>query len=86
MEFKATIKNKIGINAKPALVLTATAAAFRCDIKLIWKDKEADLKSILNVMSLGVKAGDEVTVVAKGDDESEAIEAVKQSMIDTGLI
>ena len=39
-----------------------------------------DLKRILGVMGLGVKAGEEVTISADGEDEAAAIEALEAFM------
>jgi phosphocarrier protein len=62
-EHTLAIANKIGLHARPAALLVKTAAAFKSDIALIKTDgKTVSAKSMLAVMSAGVKAGDTITV------------------------
>jgi phosphocarrier protein HPr len=70
------ITNKIGLHARPAALLVKTAAAFKSDIALVKGDKSVSAKSMLAVMSAGIKAGDTITVRAAGEDEVEALAAV----------
>ncbi|MDT8901715.1 HPr family phosphocarrier protein [Anaeroselena agilis] len=70
------ITNKIGLHARPAALLVKTAAAYKSDITLVKGDKSVNAKSMLAIMSAGVKAGDAVTVRAAGEDEEQALEAV----------
>lgn len=79
-DFRYTIKDQQGIHARPAGVLVKVAAAFPCDIKIAKGEKSVDLKRILGVMSLGVKCGEEIIITAEGDQEAEAIEAVKKCL------
>lgn len=72
-EFKYVITDPQGIHARPAGVLVKQAAGYACQV-LIGKDgKEVDAKRIMGVMSLGVKAGMEVTVKCDGEGEDTAI-------------
>ncbi|NMA84721.1 MAG: HPr family phosphocarrier protein, partial [Epulopiscium sp.] len=41
-----------------------------------------DGKRLLSVMALGVKQGDEITVIAEGVDEAEAIHAIRKLFYD----
>lgn len=43
-----------GIHARPATLLVQAASKFNADVKLTYKDKAVNLKSIMGVMSLGV--------------------------------
>lgn len=73
------IRLEMGIHARPAGLLVRQASAFLCDIKIINRNtgEEADLKRIMAVMALGVKKGDRIEIVAKGEDETEAITALE---------
>jgi phosphocarrier protein len=71
-----TIKNSIGLHARPAAIFVKKANEFISDIKILKDGKEANAKSIINVMSLGAVKGSEISLQAKGDDESEALEAL----------
>ena len=58
-EFKYTIKDELGIHARPAGLLVKEAAAFPCKVAIEKGGKEVDAKRILGVMGLGVKDGDQ---------------------------
>lgn len=74
-----------GIHARPATLLVQTASKFSSDINLEYKEKSVNLKSIMGVMSLGVGQGSDVTILAEGSDEVEAIEAISETMKKEGL-
>lgn len=74
-----------GIHARPATLLVQTASKFQSEIELIYNDKAVNLKSIMGVMSLGVSKGSDVTITVEGDDEDEAMAAIKETMVNEGL-
>lgn len=75
-EAKVTINNKVGLHARPVAMLVSEAAKFKSDIIIKKGEKEANLKSLLAVLSLGVSGGEEIIIKVNGEDESEALEAV----------
>ena len=79
-KFDYTIKDEIGIHARPAGLLVKTAAKFASEITLTnnKNKKSADAKKLFSVMGLGVKSGDTVTVSAEGEDENEAAKGMKE--------
>jgi phosphocarrier protein len=80
-EATTTIENKTGIHARPASVFVQKASSFKSKVQLKAKGKTVDAKSILMIMSMGLVKGTEVTIVADGPDEKDAVAALKQ-MID----
>ncbi len=86
MEFKAIIKDPIGLHARPASIIVQAAGKFKSDLSIKNGDKTGNLKSIMSVMSLGAKNGSEITIIAEGDDASEALEAIKKAMQDSEFI
>ena len=74
-----------GIHARPATILVQTASNFKADIKLEYKGKSVNLKSIMGVMSLGVGQGADVTISAEGDDADEAMKSITETMTKEGL-
>ncbi|MBQ4416106.1 MAG: HPr family phosphocarrier protein, partial [Butyrivibrio sp.] len=42
----------------------------------------ANAKSTLSVLGSGVKCGDEITIVCRGDDEKEALQAIVEAIED----
>lgn len=76
-QFKVTAET--GIHARPATLLVQTATKFKSQLKLQYQGSSVDLKSIMGVMSLGVGQNAEVTVIAEGTDEKNAIEAIDKA-------
>ncbi len=76
--FDYTVKDELGIHARPAGLLVRSASTFKSSITLKKGDKEADLKRLFAVMGLSVKKADTVTVIINGEDEDEALKAIKQ--------
>jgi len=82
-----TIKNPHGLHARPGAILVHTAKKFTSDIQLTNLDgsgKTANAKSLMKVMTLGVKLGDKLQFTARGEDAEQALVAIGQA-IDAGL-
>ncbi|SFG05429.1 phosphocarrier protein [Lachnospiraceae bacterium C7] len=77
-EFKYTIKDEMGIHARPAGLFVKEAAKFPCNVTITKDGKEVDAKRIFGVMSLGVKCGQEITLKTDGDQEDEAISSLSK--------
>lgn len=71
-----TIINKLGLHARAAAKLVATASDFESSVQIRRNDRKVDAKSIMPVMMLAASKGTEVELIADGPDESEAIEAL----------
>lgn len=77
---KVVLNNKLGLHARPASILVKTSTQFSAQIKLIKDNKEANLKSILSILLLKVKDGEEVIIEADGIDEAEALRRIVELM------
>ena len=75
-EAEVTIVPEEGLHARPAAEFVKTAKGYSSDIKVSKDGKEANAKSSLNLMSLGAKQGDKLTIRAEGEDEEEAVDAL----------
>ncbi len=69
-----TICNKLGLHARAAAKLVATAGHYCCHIELIKGDKHVNGKSIMSVMMLAAAQGTELELTADGEDEVKAME------------
>ena len=81
------VKNKTGLHARPASDFVHAASKFSSKIKIRRageEDEEVDAKSIIFLLSLGLCQGEEVEIIAKGDDEQEAVDALI-ALIDSGF-
>ena len=75
--FTYTITDPVGIHARPAGDLVATAKKFASDITIEANGKSAKAKKLIALMGLGVKQGMEITVRAEGADEDAAAEGLE---------
>lgn len=65
-----------GIHARPATALLKLTKTFRSSFCLKKEEKLIPLKSMLNILALGAKYGDSISVIIEGDDESDAAFAI----------
>ena len=74
-QFNYTIKDEVGIHARPAGMLAKTAKGFQSEI-LIEKDgKSVNATKLMMLMGMGIKCGDTVTIT--GEDEEAACSAMQ---------
>jgi len=71
-----TLPAGVALHARPAALFVRTAMRFRSKIVVAANGREADAKSILNVLGLGATAGTTLRVRAEGDDAAEALDAL----------
>lgn len=67
-----------GLEARPVAVLVQKASMHESTIYIHAEGKKVNAKSIMGMMSLGLNMGEEVTVVAEGEDETAAIESIEK--------
>ena len=70
------VTNATGIHARPASLFLANAGKFTSDIKVSKNDKSCNAKSLLGLLSLGINKDSEITIIAEGADEKEAVAAL----------
>ena len=76
VEKKITIKNRAGIHARPAALIVQTANEYDSQIFFEKEDNRVNGKSIMGIITLGAGYNTTLKVVADGEDESEAVEAI----------
>jgi phosphocarrier protein HPr len=76
MEKVFTVKNPSGLHARPATMLVQKASSFPCEVTIVKGDKNINAKSIMGVMSLGIRQGEQLKVITNGEQEQEALNAV----------
>ena len=80
----AMVNNQTGLHLRPAGILCRTAMLYKSHIALTFGTTTANAKSVLSVLSAGVKAGDVVEITCEGEDEQEAMEAMVK-LFESGL-
>lgn len=71
-----TIVNSIGLHARPATFFIQKANSYKSSIWVEKEDRRVNAKSLLGVLSLGVVKGMSVTLIADGNDESDALDGL----------
>lgn len=71
-----TIKLASGLEARPVAMLVQVASQYESSVYLETEGKRVNAKSIMGMMSLGLDAGEVVTVTADGNDEENALEGM----------
>ena len=76
--FQYKIQDEIGIHARPAGLLVKEAKKYGSKIRIKVNAKEAEATKLMAIMSLGVKNGQTVEVIAEGEDEECALEGMQR--------
>lgn len=76
--FSYTIKDEIGLHARPAGLLAKKAKEFSSSIMIEKGGKSVSATKLMMLMGLGIRRGDTVTVTINGADENEAVEAMAE--------
>lgn len=81
---KLEVVNPSGLHLRPAGLLCQTSMKFKSSVEILAGSKQINAKSVLSVMTCGVRCGDSIEVRCSGEDEDAALEAVCH-LIETGL-
>jgi len=71
-----TIVNRLGMHARPAMILAETAQEYDSDITIrrLDQDNLVDAKSIMQLMMLAATKGTELEIKAKGSDADTSVD------------
>lgn len=72
------IKLEKGLEARPVAMLVQVASQFESTVYINAQDRKVNAKSIMGMMSLGLASGEQVTVVAEGNDENLAVDEIEK--------
>ena len=79
-----TIKNSVGLHARPATFFIQKANTFKSSIWIEKDERRVNAKSLLGVLSLGIAKGMVVSIIADGQDENAAVTELVE-LVQTGL-
>ena len=68
------VTSQLGIHLRPAGAMCDAAIKFDSNISFEY----ANAKSVISILASGVKCGDEITLIADGSDEEEALKTVSE--------
>lgn len=73
------LKNETGLHARPASELVKIANKFKSNIEIKVGEKIANAKSILAIMSLGIKTNTNIEIECEGEDEEIALKEIVEA-------
>jgi phosphocarrier protein HPr len=76
IEKTTTIKNRAGIHARPATLIVKEASKFKSNVYIEKGTEKINAKSILCILTLGGTYNSQIKVLAEGEDEKDAVEAL----------
>lgn len=69
---------KDGVDVRLLAELVQVASYYPCSIYLEKDKRRINVKSMMGMMSVGLFSGDEIVIEAEGEQESEAMESLRQ--------
>ena len=76
-EITLTVRNKVGLHARPAALFVQAAQKYECEVKVTHGEREGNAKSILSVLSLGIDQNAVITIHTEGDNADQALETLE---------
>ena len=79
-----TIRNKMGLHARPAAQFVKRASKFKCDIWVEKDDEPVNGKSIMGLMMLAAGRGEMIKLTTEGADAEEAMTDLEE-LVNSGF-
>ena len=79
-----TVQNQVGLHARPATFFIQKSNEFKSSIWVEKDERRVNAKSLLGVLSLGIVGGTEITIIADGVDEEDAVNALVK-LVESGF-
>jgi phosphocarrier protein HPr len=73
---ECTVRNKMGLHARPAAMIVQTANKFPCEVMLEKDGQNVNGKSIMGVLMLAAALGTTVTVKTEGEQAQQCADAI----------
>lgn len=70
---EVVVQNQVGLHARPATFFIQKANEYKSSIWVENDSRRVNAKSFLGVLSLGITKGLNITIIAEGPDEEEAV-------------
>jgi phosphocarrier protein HPr len=84
-ELTVTVPDGVGLHARPAAVFVQAAARAPADVTVGRPGGEhVNAKSVLAVLALDVRGGEQIVLRADGDGADEALAAAEKAILDPG--
>lgn len=73
-----TVNLSTGLEARPVAQLVQVASQFNSEIYVEVGEKKVNAKSIMGMMTLGLDAREEITLLTNGEDEEAAMNSIER--------
>ena len=77
-QISVVVIDPVGLHARPATVAVNAASKFKSEVKITYKGRSVNMKSIMGVMSLGIPTQSDVTISCEGEDEDVAVMTIEE--------
>ncbi|MCT4593925.1 MAG: HPr family phosphocarrier protein [Anaeromicrobium sp.] len=71
---EVTVQNETGLHARPASIFVKEANKYTSNISISIGQKIFNAKSIMGILSAGIKKGTKIEISADGKDSKEAVD------------
>ena len=78
------VVNQVGLHARPATFFIQKANEFKSSVWVEKDERRVNAKSLLGVLSLGIAGDTDITIIADGVDEEEAVNALVK-LVESGF-
>lgn len=78
------VQNQVGLHARPATFFIQKSNEFKSSIWVEKDERRVNAKSLLGVLSLGIVGGTDITIIADGVDEEEAVNGLVK-LVESGF-
>jgi len=84
VEKSCTVRNKMGLHARPAALIVQTANKFPCEVTLVKDGQNVNGKSIMGVLMLAAAKGSTILVKTDGESAQACLDAIS-ALFDKGF-
>ena len=84
IEKELTIRNKMGMHARPAAQFVKRASKYQCDVWVEKDDEPVNGKSIMGLMMLAAGRGETIKIIADGNDAEQPV-ADLEELVSSGF-
>ena len=73
-----TIKNKLGLHARPAALFVQLTNKYKSHVKVSKDNEEVNGKSIMGLMMLAAEQGSQITITVEGEDAQQLLDKIEE--------
>ena len=76
-KIEVVLRNEAGLHARPASRFVRESNRYKSDIYILNEGIRYNAKSIMSILSSGIEEGTKLIIQAEGEDEKEAVAALR---------